>query len=622
MNGVQLYTIVYFGGDIELPKIGSIISYVGRSAKLTSLRVHSSYEDFITFLEETSEICREDWKSTTKDIGSGKGLSTTKAGGPLRHNSFPDPKPQYRGYPETNGRGLDPHRFGPLVDDDDVPQLNNSFKTIRTDVLFSNKPSILQSNVYLSNEPVLTNVSQSNELFKTIPTDVPFLNEPCISQSNIHLSNEPVLTNVHLLNEPMLTNVPLSIEPEPIIGQTEPSAKLRFKSQPEQVKDLVDFWFKSVVYTEDPYDFSKEFNIGDLYRDMIELKNHIRAYAVVSKFNLEHVLSNEYKIVIRGNFEHAYQLLTRYFAEVRHRVAYTNHVESWNKVILKVRDLPIHVSIRELCRIYSKISYTYREEAEKSQARLTSWATDHCESIKFVADSLTCRVRTSRHHFQMTSYGRADFVNIEDDTCSCRCWQTMGIPCEHGVRALSLINVDPTIRVSEYFINDTYKVVYKPIWIPIRGIKQYKILKTDLRVRVPIPIVQVGRPYTQRKRREKMSGIVTKLRFFSRYYVLDFVVLVVVGQRRLSCDFRIPWLDWWGRIASSCRGRGRTIGRDRGGTRGSALADEPALSQKSLGPITIVQDEQIVSEARVDDVGTLLGIQIHQDIPLTLVVPE
>ncbi|KAF6167084.1 hypothetical protein GIB67_041339 [Kingdonia uniflora] len=103
--------------------------------------------------------------STTKDTSSGKRLSTSKAGGPLRHNSFPDPKPEYRGYPETNGRVLDPRRFGPLVDDDDAPQSNNSFKTIRTDVPPSNKPGIPQSNVHLSNKPVLINVPQSNEHF-------------------------------------------------------------------------------------------------------------------------------------------------------------------------------------------------------------------------------------------------------------------------------------------------------------------------------------------------------------------------------------------------------------------------------------------------------------------------
>ncbi|KAF6147991.1 hypothetical protein GIB67_024166 [Kingdonia uniflora] len=227
MNGVQLYTIVHFYGDIVRPKIRSIVSYVGGSTKLTSLRAHSSYKNFVALLEETNEIRREDCKlynfvhvctcaissvqdftvminmhksnpgtpfqiwivnelrvssqnsqnfisdfcssgkglSTTKDTGSGKGLSTTKAGGPLRHNSFPDPEPEYRGYPETNGSGLDPRRFGHLVDDDDIPQSNDSFKTICTDVPPSNESSIPQLNVNLSNEPVLTNVHQSNEPF-------------------------------------------------------------------------------------------------------------------------------------------------------------------------------------------------------------------------------------------------------------------------------------------------------------------------------------------------------------------------------------------------------------------------------------------------------------------------
>ncbi|KAF6153107.1 hypothetical protein GIB67_034829 [Kingdonia uniflora] len=343
-----------------------------------------------------------------------------------------------------------------------------------------------------------------------------------------------MLTNVPLSNEPMLINVPLSIEPKLIIAQTEPSgnlvkfaicevlcnisyhisiilgsifhicsAELWFEPQPKQVKDLVDFRFKSDAYTKDPYDFSKEFNISDLYRDKIELKNHIRAYAVVNKFNLEHALSNEYKIMIRGSFEHTYQLLTSYFTEERYGVAYTNHVESWNNVILKVRDLSICVFIDELHRIYSEMSYTYKKEAEKSQARLTAWATDHYESIKFVTNSLTYRVHRSRHHFQMTSYGRTDSVNIKDGTCSCRWQQTMGILCEHGVRILGLANVDLTTRVSKYFTNDTYNTAYEPIWIPIRGIEQWKILKIDLRVRVPIPKVRAGRPHIQRKRREK-----------------------------------------------------------------------------------------------------------------------
>ncbi|KAF6177076.1 hypothetical protein GIB67_015951, partial [Kingdonia uniflora] len=162
--------------------------------------------------------------STTKDTSLGRGLPTTKTRGPLRYNSFPDREPKYRGYPKTNGRGLDPRRFKPFLDDE-----NDSFETIRTKVLPSNEPSIPQSNVHLSNEPVLTNVHQSNEPFQIIPTNVPLSNEPSIPQSSIHLSNEHVLTNVSPLNELMLTNVSFSIEPEPIIGQTETSAEFRFK---------------------------------------------------------------------------------------------------------------------------------------------------------------------------------------------------------------------------------------------------------------------------------------------------------------------------------------------------------------------------------------------------------
>ncbi|KAF6167460.1 hypothetical protein GIB67_031661 [Kingdonia uniflora] len=363
--------------------------------------------------------------------------------------------------------------------------------------------------------------------------------------------------------------------------------------QPEQVKDLVDFQFKSFAYTEDPYDFSKEFNIGDLYRDRIKLKNHIKAYVVLNKFNLEHVLSNEYKIVMRGSFEHTCQLLTSYFVEVRlvdpdfvfdiqttsckdkrftrYRgtlltaiaIDPSNHIfllafliadsettESWTyflelfgsnfsvmtldssssptetpKLLMlypKVFSFAIHmfcafhisnnikttlestrIAFRMVVEALTNIDFDKhmnvirnidpvglqyilgipketwfnlyipmnREEAEKSQTCLVPWATDHCERRKFVADSLTCRVRTSRHHYQMTSYGRTDYVNIEDGTCSCRWWQTMGIPCEHGVRALGLANVDLTTRVSEYFTNYAYKTVYEPIWIPIRGIE-------------------------------------------------------------------------------------------------------------------------------------------------------
>ncbi|KAF6134774.1 hypothetical protein GIB67_002175, partial [Kingdonia uniflora] len=374
---------------------------------------------------EVSRLGRRYWytlrelEDATNDLADENAIGEGGYGivyrGVLQDNTVIDVKNllNNRGYPEANARRLDPRRFTPFVDDE-----NEYFETIHTDVPPSNEPSISQSNVHLSNEPVLTNVPQSNEPFQTIFTNVPLSYEPSIPQSSIHLSNEPVLTNIPSSNKPMLTNIPLSIDPKPIIGQIKTSAEFGFEPQPEQVKDLLDFRFKSAAYTKDPYDFSKEFNIGDLYQDRIELRNYIRAYAIINKFNLEHVLSNEYKIGVRcKGHKGSWQIY-----ETRYGVACTNHVKSWNNIILKVRDLQIHVFIEELCRICSEMSYTYKEKVEKSQARLTPWATDHYESRKLVADLLTYRVRTSRHHFQMNSYGRTDSVNIKDGTCSCRWW--------------------------------------------------------------------------------------------------------------------------------------------------------------------------------------------------------
>ncbi|KAF6144522.1 hypothetical protein GIB67_023968, partial [Kingdonia uniflora] len=97
-----------------------------------------------------------------------------------------------------------------------------------------------------------------------------------------------------------------------------------------------------------------------------------------------------------SSFHTHLSFVCHYLSFFRYGVIYTNHVESWNTVIMKVRGLPIHVFIEELRRICSKMSYTYRDEVEMSQARLTPWVTDHCESKKFMIGSLTCRFHTTR----------------------------------------------------------------------------------------------------------------------------------------------------------------------------------------------------------------------------------
>ncbi|KAF6169778.1 hypothetical protein GIB67_034170 [Kingdonia uniflora] len=144
----------------------------------------------------------------------------------------------------------------------------------------------------------------------------------------------------------------------------------------------------------------------------------------------------------------------------RYGVTYTNHVESWNNVIILMRDLLIQVFNGELHIICSEESFIRRDEAIKNQTHSTKWATNHCTSIKAMASTLTYRVRTGRDYLQMTSSGRTDYVNIGYGSYFCRWWQMMGIPCEYGVCALGISKVDP---IYEYYTDDIYKVVYEPI---------------------------------------------------------------------------------------------------------------------------------------------------------------
>ncbi|KAF6145350.1 hypothetical protein GIB67_016811 [Kingdonia uniflora] len=376
---------------------------------------------------------------------------------------------------------------------------NDSFETIRTDVPPSNEPSIPQSNVHLSNELVLTNVPQSNEPFQTIPANVPLLNEPSIPQSMhtcIRVETEgrnaykaASSTWVASIIKQNLGKDP-NYKPSRMIDDMEIHHNIdvtynlawRGKKKPtlrcEAAFSTHTNYLRATLQKNPgiinvvPKVFLFAFHTFCAFHISNNIKTTLKSTRIAFRMAAEALTSidfDKHMNAIRNNdpvglqyklgipketWSNLYNPMSRY------GVAYTNHVESWNNVILKVRDLPIHVFIEELHKICSEMSYTYREEAEKSQARLTPWVANHCESKKFVADSLTWRVRTSCHHFQ---------VNIEDGTCSCRWWQTRGIPCEHGVHALGLANVDSTTRVSEYYINSTYKAVYEPIWIPIRG---------------------------------------------------------------------------------------------------------------------------------------------------------
>lgn len=89
-------------------------------------------------------------------------------------------------------------------------------------------------------------------------------------------------------------------------------------------------------------------------------------------------------------------------------------------------------------------------------------------------------------------------VDIGDRTCTCRKWDISGIPCKHGITALSLEGMKPEDYVDECYSVAAYKCAYEPIVCPCNGPNNWP--KTGFPPVLPPPkLILPRRPKTKRK---------------------------------------------------------------------------------------------------------------------------
>ncbi|GJX47086.1 60S ribosomal protein L34 [Tanacetum coccineum] len=63
------------------------------------------------------------------------------------------------------------------------------------------------------------------------------------------------------------------------------------------------------------------------------------------------------------------------------------------------------------------------------------------------------------------SYG----VNIENRTCTCKCWDLSGVPCVHSVAAFSFLKNDPILGVSDWYSKKMWQNAYSYFIKPVGG---------------------------------------------------------------------------------------------------------------------------------------------------------
>ncbi|XP_057808518.1 uncharacterized protein LOC131022996 [Salvia miltiorrhiza] len=101
--------------------------------------------------------------------------------------------------------------------------------------------------------------------------------------------------------------------------------------------------------------------------------------------------------------------------------------------------------------------------------------------------------------FEIHIEGDKFVVHVENRTCTCRVWQTVGIPCLHAIAAIEFMEHDPASYVNEYYTIEQYKQAYSFGLEPLNGERLWPQVEGYV-VKPPSIRKMPGRPKLKRKR--------------------------------------------------------------------------------------------------------------------------
>ncbi|KAF6135567.1 hypothetical protein GIB67_015420 [Kingdonia uniflora] len=172
-------------------------------------------------------------------------------------------------------------------------------------------------------------------------------------------------------------DVPLTNATSETIGDDAPISIA--PSAPVAAQEAMGFIVMYASYTENAYDINKSL-VAKLRKDP-----NYKPYAIVGDMHDRYGVEITYWIGWNAKnkvlAEEIKAVDPDFFSDVkiegdrfqRYGICYTNHFESQNAVILRVRNIPIYVFIEKMCKICT--DYTLeRKEAAMSEGYYTIWA--------------------------------------------------------------------------------------------------------------------------------------------------------------------------------------------------------------------------------------------------------
>ncbi|XP_052627473.1 uncharacterized protein LOC128134097 [Lactuca sativa] len=203
-------------------------------------------------------------------------------------------------------------------------------------------------------------------------------------------------------------------------------------------------------------------------------------------------------------FEH----LMKEFRRAVSDVLISNMCEVFNGKIEKGRDKPL-ISCLEFIREYlMKRMCNVVKGMKKDKGPLTPTATDILDARKKCASQYIARWNGANKYQVTGALQDQHVVDVRNQTCTCRKWELIGIPCRHAIATLNEMSKDFEAEL------DIYKWVHKVYWLetwqkaysfkvePIKGRPMWPKSNCLTKLIHPPHRTQVGRPKKKRRQSE------------------------------------------------------------------------------------------------------------------------
>ncbi|XP_077249298.1 uncharacterized protein LOC143888772 [Tasmannia lanceolata] len=133
--------------------------------------------------------------------------------------------------------------------------------------------------------------------------------------------------------------------------------------------------------------------------------------------------------------------------------------------------------------------------------------------------------RVGTHEFKVKSLETTDSVDLITRTCSCRAFQTYGLPCRHAITAINITDFDPYDYCDECFDVERYRnTCAEVVHATLDRTQWHESPEPLMTILPPLAKRPPGRPRTRRTDRKLKGGLHYKCTRYRQF-----------GHNRRSC---------------------------------------------------------------------------------------